>query len=128
MSVGGTGRGAVPRPGQGLAPDPDGAPTYRVAPHPGGVGRAEGRLTTPAGVIAASWRDRGRGGFDLDVDAGAVSEIAVPVPDSGTYVVRVDGRTAWDRTARAYSARVDGGRVVLAGVPAGSRTVTVRKR
>lgn len=114
----------------GIAPDADGAPTYRVAPHPGGVGHAEGQLTTPVGVIAASWQDRGPSGFDLRVDApsGAVSEIAVPVQDSKNYVVRVDNKTAWDRTSRAYSARVDGGYMVLTGVPAGSRTVTVRKR
>jgi hypothetical protein len=114
----------------GISPATDGGSAYRVAPHPGGVGRAEGQLTTPAGVIAVSWRDRGRGGFDLTVDApgGAVGEIAVPVPQGEAFVVRVDGRTAWDRTSRAFSARQDGGYVRLTGVPAGSRTVTVRAR
>jgi Bacterial alpha-L-rhamnosidase 6 hairpin glycosidase domain/Bacterial alpha-L-rhamnosidase C-terminal domain len=114
----------------GISPAADGGSAYRVAPHPGGVGRAEGQLTTPAGVIAVSWRDRGRGAFDLTVGApgGAVGEISVPVPEGGAFVVRVDGRTAWDRTSRAYSARQDGGYVHLTGVPAGSRTVTVRPR
>ncbi|WP_329129479.1 hypothetical protein OG552_03505 [Streptomyces sp. NBC_01476] len=114
----------------GIAPAADGSATYRIAPQPGGVGRAEGQLTTPAGVIAVSWRDRGRGEFDLTADApaGAVGEIAVPVTDARSFVVRVDGRTAWDRTSRAYGARAEAGSVVLTGVPAGSRTVTVRRR
>ncbi|BBA96612.1 putative alpha-L-rhamnosidase [Actinacidiphila reveromycinica] len=113
----------------GIAPADDGTAGYRVAPHPGGVGRAEGQLTTPAGVIAVSWRDRGRGEFDLTVTAasGAVGEIAVPVAATGSFVVKVDGKTAWDRTARAYSARAQAGYVVLTGVPAGTRTVTVRR-
>jgi hypothetical protein len=114
----------------GIAPVADGGSAYRVAPQPGGVGRAEGQLMTPAGVIAVSWRDRGQGEFDLAVRApgGAVAEIAVPVPDGVPFVVRVDGEVAWDRTSRAYSARKDGGCVHLTGVPAGSRAVTVRRR
>jgi hypothetical protein len=113
----------------GISPATDGATGCTVAPHPGGVGRAEGQLATPAGLIRVSWRDRGHGEFDLTVTApgGAVADIAVPVPESGSYAVRVDGKTAWDRTARAYSARRDGGYVHLTGVPAGSRTVTVRR-
>jgi hypothetical protein len=113
----------------GIAPAAVGSAAYRIAPHPGGVGRAEGQLTTPAGVIAVSWRDRGRGEFDLTVKApgGAVGDIAVPVPEGKAFVVRVDGKTAWDRTPRAYAARQEGGYVHLTGVPAGSRTVTVRR-
>ncbi|MEW1864107.1 alpha-L-rhamnosidase [Streptomyces sp. NPDC088194] len=114
----------------GIAPADDGGTAgYRVAPHPGGVGRAEGQLTTPAGVIGVSWRDRGRGEFDLTVTAasGAVGEIAVPVPADGSYIVKVDGKTAWDRAPRLYSARREGSYVLLTGVPAGSRTVTVRR-
>lgn len=114
----------------GIAPDPHGAPTYRIAPHPGGVRYAEGQLTTPGGVVAVSWQDRGRDGFDLTVDApaGAVEEIAVPVPDAAKYVVRVGNKAAWDGTSRAYAARAAGGYVVLTGIPAGSRKITARKR
>ncbi|SEF68124.1 alpha-L-rhamnosidase [Actinacidiphila yanglinensis] len=114
----------------GIAPDDEGGTGgYRVAPHPGGVGRAEGQLSTPGGVIGVSWQDRGRGGFDLKVTApaGAVGEIAVPVPTGGSYAVRVDGALAWDGSPRAYAARQDGGYVRLTGVPAGSRSITVRR-
>lgn len=120
----------------GIAPSPDGGTGYSVAPRPGGLRRAEGQLTMPAGVIRVSWKARPHGGFDLSLSApaGVVDEIAVPVPDGGACVVRVDGKRAWDGTSLAHGARALPGQVVLSGpsvLSGGSgRTheVTVRRR
>jgi hypothetical protein len=117
----------------GIAPAEDGTGGYVVAPHPGGVARAEGQLTTPAGVIAVSWRDGRNGEFDLTVTApgGAVGEVAVPVPAGARpgYVVRVDGEVAWaNGRSRGFAAREEAARVRLAGLPSGRHTITVRAR
>ncbi|MFE6887607.1 alpha-L-rhamnosidase C-terminal domain-containing protein [Streptomyces sp. NPDC057694] len=114
----------------GIAPVADGTGTFRIAPQPGDVRRAEGQLTTPAGVIAVSWQSTGRGEFGLtaEIPAHRVEEIAVPMPDASAYVVRVDGKTAWDRTAKSHDARYEDGYVRLAGFPEGRHTVTVRRR
>lgn len=114
----------------GIAPVADGTGTYRIAPRPGDVKRAEGRLTTATGVIAVSWQNTGRGEFALtaELPARTVPEVAVPMPDASSYVVRVDGKAAWDRAARSYDARFEGGYVRLTGLPAGKHTVTVRRR
>ncbi|MZD07529.1 alpha-L-rhamnosidase, partial [Streptomyces sp. SID5785] len=114
----------------GIAPVADGTGTYRIAPHPGGVKRAEGQLTTARGVIAVSWQDTGKGGFGLTatLPARTVTDVAVPVPDDSSFVVRVDGRTVWDRTARGDGVRHEAGYVHLTKLGAGKHTVTVRRR
>ncbi|MEV7399376.1 alpha-L-rhamnosidase C-terminal domain-containing protein [Streptomyces sp. NPDC091267] len=114
----------------GIAPSADGGAGYSVAPRPGGLRRAEGQLTTPAGVIRVSWKARSHGGFDLSLSApaGVVGEVAVPVPAEGACVVRVDGERAWDGRSLAHGARAEPGRIVLSGLSGRSREVTVRSR
>jgi hypothetical protein len=114
----------------GIAPAGDAGAGHRVEPHPGGQGFAQGQLTTAKGVITASWRQRSGCEFDLSVNApaGAVDEIAVPVPDAQAFVVRLDGRTIWQGTARAGGVCFAGGYVRLTGVSAGAHKVTVRRR
>jgi hypothetical protein len=116
----------------GIAPAEDGGAGHTVVPHPGGVKSAEGRLTTADGVITASWvaGRHGGGSFDLTVGGprGAVTEVAVPVPDGGRgFVVTVDGRTAWDARARLFGARLAGGYVRLRDLPGGTHRVSVRR-
>lgn len=117
----------------GITPSPDGGAGYSVAPRPGGLRRAEGQLTTPAGVIHVSWKARSHDGFDLSFSAptGVVDEVAVPVPDGSDCVVRVDGKRAWDGTSLAHGARAVPGHVVLSGLSGLSgrpHEVTVRRR
>ncbi|MGY0021025.1 alpha-L-rhamnosidase-related protein [Streptomyces sp. YJ-C3] len=114
----------------GIAPVADGKGTYRIAPQPGDVKRAEGQLTTPTGVIAVSWQSTGRGEFGLTaaIPARRVTEVAVPMLDANSYVVRVNGKAAWDRDARSYDAQYEGGYVRLTGLAEGKHTVTVRRR
>ncbi|MFD0026561.1 alpha-L-rhamnosidase C-terminal domain-containing protein [Streptomyces sp. NPDC058382] len=113
----------------GIAPAADGGAGYSVAPRPGGLRRAEGQLTTPAGVIRVSWRARSHGGFDLSLSAPAavVDEVSVPVPEGGPCVVRVDGKRAWDGASQAHGARAVPGRVVLSGLSGRTHEVTVRR-
>ncbi|MFJ6465988.1 alpha-L-rhamnosidase C-terminal domain-containing protein [Streptomyces sp. NPDC091387] len=114
----------------GIAPSADGGAGYSVAPRPGGLRRAEGQLTTPAGVIRVSWRARSHDGFDLSLSAPAtvVDEVSVPVPEGSPCVVRVDGKRVWDGTSLAHGARAVPGRVVLSGLSGRTHEVTVRRR
>ncbi|MFF7154624.1 hypothetical protein [Streptomyces sp. NPDC008139] len=114
----------------GISPTGDAGAGHRVEPHPGQQRFAQGQLTTSKGVIGASWQQRGGGEFDLTVNApgGAVDEIAVPVTDARTCVVRLDGRTVWQGSARRAGVTFSGGYVRIAGVAAGTREVTVRRR
>jgi hypothetical protein len=113
----------------GISPTGAAGAGHRVEPHPGEQRFARGQLTTAKGVIGASWQQRGGGEFDLTVSApsGAVDEIAVPVPDEHTYVVRLDGRVVWQRSARRAGVTFSGGYVRITDVPAGARKVTVRR-
>ncbi|MEK8174822.1 hypothetical protein NKH77_54505 [Streptomyces sp. M19] len=79
-----------------------------------------GQLTTPLGVIGASWRRRPNGWFDLRFKApeGAVETVAVPVA-ARECVVRVGRRRSWDGRARAHDARFEDGYVHLTGIRAG---------
>lgn len=113
----------------GIAPAADGGPGYRIAPRPGGLSHAQGRLTTPSGIISVSWRSRPNGWFDLTLKSPEdLQEVGVPLPADGTAVVRRNGRRAWDHGSRFYGTRVAGGHVYLSGVPAGTHTITVRRR
>ncbi|MFI6345705.1 alpha-L-rhamnosidase C-terminal domain-containing protein [Streptomyces sp. NPDC050560] len=111
----------------GIRPAPGGG--YLVSPSPGGLAHAQGRLSTPAGVIAVSWRGRPNGWFDLTLKSPeGVASVGVPVPAEGPTVVRRDGRRAWDRTSRYHGVRLENGHVILPGLPPGTHTVTVRRR
>ncbi|MCF3963025.1 alpha-L-rhamnosidase-related protein [Streptomyces fuscigenes] len=115
----------------GIAPAEDGGRGHTVVPHPGGLGSAEGQLTTADGVITASWAAgrAGSGSFDLTVGAprGAITEVGVPVPDGGRgWRVTLDGRAVWDAKSPSHGARREGGYVRLRG--AALPTVTVCHR
>jgi len=114
----------------GIAPAADSGAGHRIQPRPGGQRRAEGRLTTAAGPVTASWHRGPGASFDLSYDApaGAVTEVAVPVPADGRCTVRLDGRTVWDGAPRAAGTTGSDGYVRLTRVPAGTHRVTVRAR
>ncbi|WP_425827061.1 alpha-L-rhamnosidase C-terminal domain-containing protein [Streptomyces fractus] len=111
----------------GIVPAEDG-PGHVIAPHPGDHRYAEGRLVTSDGVITVSWHRAHDGDFTLTVDApaGAVREIAVPLPRQGDWVVRWDAATLWRRDHTARDVRVTDGSVRYSGVQGGRHTVTVR--
>jgi hypothetical protein len=114
----------------GIAPAADSGAGHRIQPRPGGQRRAEGRLTTAAGPVTAYWHRGPGASFDLSYDApaGAVTEVAVPVPADGRCTVRLDGRTVWDGAPRAAGTTGSDGYVRLTRVPAGTHRVTVRAR
>jgi hypothetical protein len=113
----------------GISPAGDQGAGHRVEPHPGEQRFAQGQLTTAKGVVSAAWQQRGGGEFDLAVSgpAGAVEEIAVPVSDERTFVVRLDGRTVWQGRARGAGVRFADGYVRLTEVSPGAHKVTVRR-
>lgn len=114
----------------GIKPSDDGGPGYGVVPRPGDVTTAQGRLVTSSGVITASWRAGARDQFDLTVGApsGVLTEVGVPVPASGPFVVRLNGVRVWDGSPRGHGARRVGGHVHFTGIPGGTHTITVRGR
>jgi hypothetical protein len=114
----------------GIKPSDDGGPGYGVVPRPGDVRTARGRLVTSSGVITASWRAGTGGRFDLTVGApaGVLTEVGVPVPEGGPFVVRLDGVRVWDGSGRAHGARRVNGHVHFTAIPGGTHTVTVRGR
>lgn len=113
----------------GIKPAADGSAVYGIAPQPGGVGQAEGRLVTPGGTISVSWQAGDDDEFDLTVVAprGTVNEVGVPVPADGRCTVKLGHATVWNGTGLAYGARLEAGQVVLTGVPSGTLRVTVRR-
>ena len=94
---------------------------YALRPQPGDLKNAEGSLKTPLGDIKLSWKhDVSSRSFTEQVDAPTKAVAEVDVPTFGaTTKVTVNGRTVWNgRTGLGYGAHVEGGYVVLHGVPA----------
>jgi len=102
----------------GARPTGVGFSTWTVAPHPGTVSWAKGRLPTPHGPLDVSW-SRGSGTFTLTltVPAGTSGDVAVPA-DGAQVELTVDG------TLRL--AQPQDGSVTVQAIGAGSHTVTVR--
>jgi Bacterial alpha-L-rhamnosidase 6 hairpin glycosidase domain/Bacterial alpha-L-rhamnosidase C-terminal domain len=112
----------------GVTPTSGGFSTFTVLPHPAnGLSWAEGKIPTPHGAIAASWRTLGHG-FQLEVAAprGTSGRLAVPVTAS-TSRVTLDGRTVWAHgKATARGVTGDGKYVYVDGAPSGRHTLTAR--
>jgi len=108
----------------GVQPTGAGFAHYSVTPTPGDLHWAQGRVPTPHGAIAASWRRSG-GTFTLTVDSprGTTGRLAVPV--RGKERVTLDGRTVWDGTRAVGGAHAgsDGTSVFVDGVGAGHHTL-----
>ncbi|MDI5963809.1 alpha-L-rhamnosidase-related protein [Streptantibioticus silvisoli] len=114
----------------GIAPAADGGPGCTVAPHPGGLRSAQGRLTTPSGPVDVSWQAGPGGRFDLRFSAPAavVGQVEVPVPDGAGHTVLFDGVPVWDGAGRSHGARRAGDRVRFDVRSGGAHTVSVRTR
>jgi hypothetical protein len=131
----------------GAAPTGAGFATWQVIPHPGTVTRASGQLPTPHGPLTVSWQVGGSGGgggggggdgvlFALTVlvPKGTSGQVALPVEVGAAVEVRVDGRgvvlggggASAARAAGVDGVRVEGGRMVVDGVGAGTHTFSVR--
>jgi hypothetical protein len=81
----------------GVRPGEAGYKTVRVAPHPGKLAWCQGRVPTPHGVVACSWKN-GADAFELEIETpgGVPAEVELPVVGSvlvvsGTAMVAPDG-------------------------------------
>jgi hypothetical protein len=105
----------------GVTPTGPGFSRYDVAPHPGDLTWAQGRVPTPHGSIQASWRATSDGfGLQVSAPAGTSGRLAVPtggVPNS----VTLDGHSVWDghQAIGGAAASSDGSYVYVSGVAAG---------
>jgi hypothetical protein len=110
----------------GVRPTGAGFSSYAVAPVPGDLTWAQGRVPTPHGAISASWRSS-HGAFTLSTDAprGTTGDLAVPTSGHKVRVV-LDGRTVWNGTRAVAGAQVtsDGVNVTVSGVRSGHHTLT----
>jgi NPCBM/NEW2 domain/NPCBM-associated, NEW3 domain of alpha-galactosidase/F5/8 type C domain/Bacterial alpha-L-rhamnosidase C-terminal domain len=111
----------------GVRPAGFGYRTYDVAPRPGDVGWARGRVPTPAGPIVVDWR-RSDGGrrFELELTApdGLTGRAGVPTFGRRALVWR-DGRLVWDgeRARDGADARSDGTFVYIEGIDPGRHRI-----
>ncbi|WP_335981921.1 alpha-L-rhamnosidase-related protein [Streptomyces sp. CA2R106] len=112
----------------GARPTAPGFTTWSVRPRPGSVAWARGQLPTPHGPLGVDWRHPGQGAFALTLRVPGGTRGSVAVPTDGKAVsVRVDGKLAWNgKKAKAYDAAAEEGYVVLDGLTAGTRAVSVR--
>ncbi|AMM19284.1 hypothetical protein AX769_02975 [Frondihabitans sp. PAMC 28766] len=94
---------------------------YDIVPQTGDLKNASGSLKTPLGDIEVAWKhDQAAKTFteQLDAPVAAVGQVKVPTYGAST-VVTVNGKRVWNGTTGfAYGAHVEGGYVVLTGVPA----------
>jgi hypothetical protein len=102
----------------GARPTGPGFSTWSVAPHPGTVSWARGRLPTPHGPLDVSW-SQASGTFTLTVTVPAGTSGVIAAPADGAQVeLAVDGTDIVAQPQNGY--------VTLQGVGVGSHTVTVR--
>ncbi|MFN8537617.1 MAG: alpha-L-rhamnosidase C-terminal domain-containing protein [Thermomicrobiales bacterium] len=80
----------------GVVPTGPGYASYDLAPHPGNLKWAQGRVPTPHGSIDVAWEHAG-GRFTLQVDApgGTVGRAQVPTFGLPSRIT-LDGRVAWE--------------------------------
>jgi alpha-L-rhamnosidase len=81
----------------GVAPDSPGFARWTVAPNPGSLTWAQGRVPTPHGALGVAWTNAARGHrFVLDVTPpqGTSGTITVPLRGAAA-VVHVNGRLVW---------------------------------
>lgn len=103
----------------GVRPLAPGYATIEVAPQPGDLDWARGRVPTPHGPVDVSWRRVGAGfDMDLDVPEGTTARVSLPV-SGGNPLVLVNNQPAWrDGAALAYDA-TRAGDVVTLELPGG---------
>ena len=110
----------------GVTPTSGGYATFDVAPHPGDLTWAQGAVPTPHGTISTAWKVQG-GGLTLNVAVPRSTSARLAVPTFGAHdVVTLDGREVWNGTRAVGGAKAtsDGSTVYIAGVGAGSHTLT----
>jgi hypothetical protein len=66
----------------GVQPAEPGYATVRIAPKPGSLAWARGRVPTPRGVVQCAWKNEG-GAFELSVDPPAATPIRIEMPADG---------------------------------------------
>lgn len=111
----------------GVDPSAAGFSRFDVAPQPGDLEWAEGRVPTPHGAVDASWTRDGDSSFsmDLTVPGGTTARALVPTFGRETRVT-LDGRTMWDGGPKAAGVSRDGDRIVIEGIGAGAHKIASR--
>src|SRR5262249_49533861 len=80
----------------GVTPTGAGYANYDVAPHPGNLKWAQGRVPTPHGPIDVAWEHAG-GRFSLQVDAPTGTTGRARVPTFGLPSrITIDGSVVWE--------------------------------
>ena len=104
----------------GARPVTAGYKTWIIAPQPGNVEWAQGRIPTPAGALVSRWR-RGdaSSSFTLTMAAPAGTSGTVAVPELGrSRTITMDCRVVWRNDAPAPGVRAEerDGAVQFSGV------------
>lgn len=81
----------------GVRPVAPGYRTWTVAPHPGDLAWARGRVPTPSGPIDVDWSGRS---LTVDAPAGTTGAVTLPVP-ADARTIEQDGRVVWQAGATA---------------------------
>ena len=116
----------LPRILLGATPLKPGYATARVEPFYGGCEKARGKVPTPRGPLAVSWRHTAKG-LIVEVTPPAGATATVVAPKTGANALMVDGVKAWDRaTVPPATVKVEGGSFVVEA-PGGKTTTLMVK-
>ncbi|WP_021598860.1 MGH1-like glycoside hydrolase domain-containing protein [Actinomadura welshii] len=107
----------------GLNPTGTGGRSFDFVPHPADLTFAQGRITTTAGAVTASWKVS-NGAYTARLKAPGRTVGRAGVPTFGARIkVRVDGHLVWDGArARTKGVHTDGEYVYIEGLR-GSHTL-----
>lgn len=108
----------------GLVLDPA---RWRVAPHPGGLGYAQGSVPMASGTLNVAWQIPGCGQLELSVASpeGTSGDVLLPIHRFDAQVI-LDGVTIWDGGPlgqQAVEMTADG--LLISGVADGPHEISV---
>jgi hypothetical protein len=107
----------LPRYVLGVRPLAPGWTQAVIAPNPGGLAKAEGKISTPRGPVQVQWTSGKTFQLKLELPAGMEARVVLPAPE-GSSGVWIDGR--------AVKARRVGSRWILDEDFRGAATLEAR--
>ncbi|MES2440322.1 MAG: alpha-L-rhamnosidase C-terminal domain-containing protein [Verrucomicrobiota bacterium] len=96
----------------GVRPLEPGYPEILIAPQPGTLKWARGKVPTPHGPVGVSWRNEG---LEIEVPPGSTARVVLPGPAAPGGKVSVDGKTV--------DAELKNGSLVIGGLAAGRHVI-----